>query len=243
MRITILDSRQFIGRFLAFDRHFNLVLADTEEYRKLPPKKGKSEAEREERRVLGLLLLRGDEIVSLTIEGPPPTEELRAQKGQIAPTGPGVGRAAGRGLPVAPPGQAPTGLAGPARGVGGPAPGTMLPRPQVTGAPVMRPAPTGPLQGMPPPGGPPAFQPRPRMPPPQQMPRPGGPPPMGYRPPQGPPPQGMFRPGMPPPGFRPGMPPPGMPPPGFRPGMPPPGQYPPRPFQGGPPGQYPGPQQ
>lgn len=30
---------------MAFDRHFNLVLADAEEYRKLPAKKGKSEAE------------------------------------------------------------------------------------------------------------------------------------------------------------------------------------------------------
>jgi LSM domain len=32
-------------RFMAFDRHMNLVLGDAEEYRKLPPKKGKSEDE------------------------------------------------------------------------------------------------------------------------------------------------------------------------------------------------------
>ena len=29
-------------RFMAFDRHLNLVLADSEEFRRLPPKKGKS---------------------------------------------------------------------------------------------------------------------------------------------------------------------------------------------------------
>jgi small nuclear ribonucleoprotein B and B' len=213
MRVTITDGRQMVGRFMAFDRHMNLVLGDAEEYRKLPPKKGKSEDEREERRVLGLVLLRGDEVIALTIEGPPPADALTA-KAQNAPGGPGMGRAAGRGMPAAAPGQAPVGLAGPVAGIGGPSPGMMLPRPQMQGAPVMRPPP-----GSAPPAGAPA---------------PGGfrPPPMG-----GAPPGGFPRPGMPPPGFpRPGMPPPGMRPPGFfpppggfHPGFPPPGQ--PRPQQ------------
>jgi len=34
-----------LGRFMAFDRHMNLVLGDSEEFRKLPPKKGRSEDE------------------------------------------------------------------------------------------------------------------------------------------------------------------------------------------------------
>ena len=34
--------------------------------------------------MLGLLLLRGDEIISITVEGPPPAAELIAQKGQQA---------------------------------------------------------------------------------------------------------------------------------------------------------------
>ena len=141
------------GRFMAFDRHMNLVLGDAEEFRKLPPKKGVSDTEvqpqrqpalllalhdhsapalandevltrpdaffkgscnfpvyhilcaskpcqlvlpeeaitlgfspvqREERRVLGLLLLRGEEIISITIEGPPPADESRA-KAAVAP--------------------------------------------------------------------------------------------------------------------------------------------------------------
>lgn len=35
--------------------------------------------------MLGMLLLRGDEIISLTIEGPPPAEETRPAKQQVAP--------------------------------------------------------------------------------------------------------------------------------------------------------------
>ncbi|KAF3782409.1 Small nuclear ribonucleoprotein-associated protein b [Nymphaea thermarum] len=83
MRVTIQDGRQLVGKFMAFDRHMNLVLGDCEEFRRLSPVKGKKE-EREDRRTLGLVLLRGDEVVSMTVEGPPPPEESRA-KSVVAP--------------------------------------------------------------------------------------------------------------------------------------------------------------
>eukprot|EP00210_Caulerpa_lentillifera_P009259 g8825.t1 len=204
MRATLTDNRYIIGRFMAFDRHMNIVLGDSEEYRKLPPKKGREE--REERRVLGLVLIRGEEVVSLKIEGQPPQEEARFDRGQLAASGPGVGRAAGRGLPVPIPGQAPGGLAGPARGVGGPAPGVMLPRPQMQAPPMIHPPPMA----------------RPGMPP--VMPPPSGAPPIGMPPPGAAPTIRMTAPGaFPPPQFRPGMPPPAS--------MPPPSHPPPRPPQ------------
>jgi len=73
MRVTILDGRQIVGRFMAFDRHMNLVLGDAEEFRKLPPKKGLTEEERQTRRVLGFLLIRGEEVGHLISPHPKPS--------------------------------------------------------------------------------------------------------------------------------------------------------------------------
>ncbi|KAG0006863.1 hypothetical protein BGZ65_002702 [Modicella reniformis] len=220
LRITMSDGRVLTGQMLAFDKHMNLVLADCEEFRRIKAKGSKSasstQQEREQKRTLGLVILRGETILS-------------AGSGMAAP--------AGRGMPVIP-GAAP-GLTGPVRGVGGPAPGMMAPRgPAASAAPVSYGRGVPPPGSMPPPGMPPAgFRPVPGMGPPPGMPpgmippgfrpmgQPGVAPPPGFRPRPGMPP------GAPPPGFPPGFapgPPPGFqgPPPGFRP--PPPGYRPPQ---------------
>ncbi|CAN8070665.1 unnamed protein product, partial [Agarophyton chilense] len=65
VRVTLDDRRTLVGRFLAFDKHMNVVLADCEEFRK--PKK----AQKDQRRALGLILLRGESVVSMAVESPP----------------------------------------------------------------------------------------------------------------------------------------------------------------------------
>lgn len=165
----------------------NLVLADCEEYRKVKRKakpasgaapgvtKESGFVESEEKRMLGLAIIRGATVVSCSMDGPPPADPA-SRLGQSAPGGaataaaaamaPGISRPAGRGMGI--------GLQGPAMGVGGP--------------------------GFP--GAPPGFQPPPfggrGGPPPGFPPPPGGgfgPPPgfpagRGFQPPPGFPPQG-----------------------------------------------------
>ena len=132
LKVTINDGRAFIGQMLAFDRHMNLVLADCEEFRRVRPKKkqGETEAgpEQEMKRSLGLVILRGETVVSLSVEGPPPVQDDDKKNAVCAtlfvapifrkkpshffpfpmhykpPAGPGRGMPAGRGMGMVPPG-------------------------------------------------------------------------------------------------------------------------------------------
>lgn len=77
IRVTLNDGRQLVGQMLAFDRHMNLVLAECEEFRRIKPKKKANNEDeaaptQELKRSLGLVILRGEMIVSLSVEGPPP---------------------------------------------------------------------------------------------------------------------------------------------------------------------------
>jgi len=125
VRVTITDLRVFVGTFMAFDRHMNLVIADCEEFRRVKVGKGAEAQEKEVKRMVGMMILRGDNVLSLTAEAPPPSDNKK--EGEKA-GGRGRGQVAGRGVAVAQQGGAPAGLGASVRGLGGPAPGQMAPR-------------------------------------------------------------------------------------------------------------------
>jgi small nuclear ribonucleoprotein B and B' len=176
LRVSLVDGRTIVGTFLAFDKHLNLVLVDAEEYR-YAKKSGSSSGsgsakmkssaiieERVEKRTLGLIILRGENVVSVAVDGPPPPS-MKAASAAAGVSGPGVARGVGRG--ALPPstatnggggagrgyGGAPMGLgAAPVHGVGGM--GGMGMPPPIGGMGMMPPPPPGGMmgRGMPPPG-------------------------------------------------------------------------------------------
>ncbi|TFK82565.1 Sm-like ribonucleo protein [Polyporus arcularius HHB13444] len=166
LKVTINDGRAFVGQMLAFDRHMNLVLAECEEFRRVRPKKKAGETEagpmQEMKRTLGLVILRGETVVSLSVEGPPPVTD--DDKKNALPLGPGRGAPAGRGMGMFPPGG-PAGIARPPMPFAPPgmpgAPGVPPPGfrpPGFPGGPPGMPFPPPPGFGGPPPG----FQPPPQ---------------------------------------------------------------------------------
>lgn len=127
VRITLDDRRTLVGRFLAFDKHMNVVLSDCEEFRKAKKTVSITTVEvaqqndkthpnfyvqqKDERRALGLVLLRGETVVSMAVESPPAPKKGK-RSAAVAGLAMSDRSAPGRSMPM-------TALAGQAAGVGG----------------------------------------------------------------------------------------------------------------------------
>ena len=70
IKIITIDNRTYLGTLLSFDKHMNLVLSDTEESRI---------TKKSYKRNLGLIILRGDQVVSFTIESNAPLTDVKSR--------------------------------------------------------------------------------------------------------------------------------------------------------------------
>jgi len=180
VKVTLLDTRVLIGTFLAFDKLMNLVLGECDEFRTVHVKgvKKGEEKTKVEKRTLGLVLLRGENIIGVEIEGPapPPSMTKPATKGNAPVKPPAPGN-----IPIPPGHHAAAGARPPATSTAPPVmrpPGAMMPGMMMPPG-MMRPPM---MPGMMPPGMmrppgmvmPPGMQAPPGMQPPPGMQRPPG---------------------------------------------------------------------
>lgn len=98
VRVTTSNSSTFVGTLLSYDKFMNLVLAECEEFRLLQKSKkyldkvknGEVDQSKvkEQKRLLGLVILRGENVVSVVAEAAPNANtlkpQLRLKKGKIA---------------------------------------------------------------------------------------------------------------------------------------------------------------
>lgn len=121
VKVVIGDHRYFVGQMLGFDTHQNVVLKDCEEYRIL--KRRKAGEQRETKRNIGLMILRGDSVLHIDVIGQPPPSGNRLKASTAsAVLQPGITteKATAKGAGVAP-AALPTNIAGlfkPTEGVG-----------------------------------------------------------------------------------------------------------------------------
>lgn len=98
VRVTMTNSSQFIGTLLSFDKYMNVVLGECEEFRLTKKslidlrKQGKQNKRlldeskiTEQKRLLGLVILRGEGIISVVVEAAPNITgkpQLKLKKGK-----------------------------------------------------------------------------------------------------------------------------------------------------------------
>lgn len=99
VRVTTSNSSTFIGTLLSYDKYMNLVLTECEEFRLLKKSKKyldelKNQSDldqskiKEQKRLLGLIILRGENIISVVAESAPNMNtlkpQLRLKKGKVS---------------------------------------------------------------------------------------------------------------------------------------------------------------
>ncbi|QPG73025.1 hypothetical protein FOA43_000329 [Brettanomyces nanus] len=103
VRVTTTNSSQFIGILVSFDRYMNLVLSECEEFRltkksQMQLRKQSNQNKKiidesgikEQKRLLGLVIIRGEGIISVVVEAAPssssrPELNLKKGKGTVKP--------------------------------------------------------------------------------------------------------------------------------------------------------------